>query len=61
MSDEILCPECNARQKDLWDHEWGSREELVTSCGTCGADYVLLRRVSVSYEARRLPPGSLSR
>ena len=32
-------------------HDWGSREELTTSCDSCGADYALVRRVSVDYEA----------
>jgi hypothetical protein len=53
---EVRCPECGQIETDPEDHNWGSREDLVTSCGECGADYVLIRRVSVSYETRTLSP-----
>lgn len=51
----VYCPYCSARNTDPWDHDWGTREELVTSCGECGKDYTLVRRVSVDYEALALP------
>ena len=54
MNDTVKCPTCGETNGDLWDHDWGSREELVTSCGSCGADYTLSRTVSVTYEARAL-------
>ena len=54
MSDTVKCPACGETQRDLWDHDWGSREELTASCGSCGADYMLIRTVSVSYEAKVL-------
>jgi hypothetical protein len=54
MSTGVACPECGKPQRDLWDHNWGSREELTVSCGTCGADFVLSRIISVEYEARRI-------
>ena len=53
---DVLCPECEEAQGDLWDYDWGSREELVASCGECGADYILMRHVSVDYEAKKLSP-----
>lgn len=57
MSDTVQCPACDARQRDLWDYDWGSRESIVTSCDSCGADYTLSRTVSVTYEARALANG----
>ena len=54
MSDTVKCPTCGEIQRDLWDCDWGSREELTASCGSCGADYMLSRTVSVSYEAKAL-------
>jgi hypothetical protein len=51
MSDTVKCPMCGAVQRDLWDCDWGSREELTVPCGSCGKDYILHRTVSVSYEA----------
>lgn len=54
-SDMVLCPECEAAQGDLWEHEFGSREEIVTSCGECGKDYVLHLRVSHKYAASLAP------
>ena len=27
----VYCPYCSARNTDPWDHDWGTREELVTS------------------------------
>ena len=56
MCDLVRCPECDALQRDLWDYDFGSREEMAVDCGSCGADYLLVRRVSVDYEARRLSP-----
>jgi len=56
MSEEVLCPECGESQGDLWDYDWGSRECLAAQCGECGADYTLMRHVSVRYEARKLLP-----
>ena len=50
------CPECDEMIHDLDDHDWGSREDIVASCGSCGKDFVLSRRVSVSYSAARLTP-----
>ncbi len=54
MSEQVQCPECNEVQRDLWDHDWGTRETITTGCGSCGKDYVLARHVSVSYEAMRV-------
>ena len=51
--DAVACPLCGALQKDLWEHDFGSREELTASCGTCGADYLLGRHVTVTYAVRR--------
>jgi len=58
MSETVQCPECHEHQADLWDHEWGSRECVETTCGECGAPYILVRHVSVRYEAKRLSPGA---
>ena len=54
MNQCVDCPECGARQTDLWDYEWGTREELTASCGSCGADYLLSREVAVDYYAHSL-------
>ena len=54
MSDTVQCPVCDETNTDPWDHDWGSREELITSCGSCGADYTLVRTVSVTYEAKAI-------
>ena len=54
MGEQVACPECGEAQSDLWDYVWGQREEMVVACGSCGVDYTLVRRVSVSYEARRI-------
>jgi len=48
------CPACNEPCRDPDDHDWGIREELVTSCDSCGKDFVLSRRVSVSYSASKV-------
>lgn len=53
-SDGIQCPHCGIMLRDLWDHDWGSREELETDCGACGEPILLSRRVSVDYTAKAL-------
>ena len=55
-SDVVICPECGESQGDLWDYEFGSREELVTSCGSCGKDYVLHQRVTYDFAASAVAP-----
>jgi hypothetical protein len=54
VSDTVTCPACGAVQRDLWDHDWSRHEDIVTSCDSCGKDYMLSRHVSVSYEASKL-------
>ena len=54
MSDAVKCPVCGVIQRDLWDHDWSTREELTASCDSCGAGYTLVRTVSVTYEATAL-------
>ncbi len=48
----VECPECGDLVGDLWDFDWGSREEIETVCGECGAIYILQREVRVYYQAR---------
>lgn len=50
MSDSARCPFCGKLLKDLWDYNWGDREELRDDCGHCGKAICIVRRVSVSYE-----------
>lgn len=50
-SEMVICPECGEAQGDLWEHEFGSREEIVTACGSCGLDYTLHLRVTHRYAA----------
>lgn len=54
MSDRVKCPYCDAAQADLWEHDWNLYEDVVTSCDSCGKDYMLSRHVSVSYSAAKL-------
>lgn len=49
----VDCPECGEPQTDLWDHDWGSHEEITTACGSCGKDYVLSRSITVRYSAHK--------
>jgi len=55
-AESVQCPVCGEAQRDLWDYDWGTREELTASCGSCNAQYTLIRHVSVSYEARPIGP-----
>ncbi len=50
-SEMVLCPECGEAQGDLWEHDFGSLEEIITACGSCGEDYVLHLRVTHKYAA----------
>jgi hypothetical protein len=47
------CPWCRAMLDDLWDFEWGSREELRSECGHCGKDIVISRIVEVDYKVTK--------
>jgi hypothetical protein len=49
---DICCPECGKKQHDLWDHDWVHNEEVIATCGECGAEFHLLRRVVVEFEAK---------
>lgn len=54
MSDRVDCPVCGKALRDLWDYDWSTREELVASCGSCDAEFLLTRLVSVTYRAEPL-------
>jgi hypothetical protein len=42
---------CLGRQPDkhVWDYEWGQRESLETSCGSCDQPIVIHRVLDVTY------------
>lgn len=50
MSNEPNCPHCGEPQTDLWDYDWGNREQIKTECGDCGKPVIIARDVSVAYE-----------
>ncbi len=49
--ESIACPHCGEQNRDLWDHDWGSREEIETDCGACEEPFTLSRSVTVTYTA----------
>lgn len=53
-SERIACPWCGEMKTDLWDYNWGSREEIEVECGYCDKPFLLSRIVSVDYTARRV-------
>lgn len=61
MNEAVSCPECGEENGDLWDHDWGNREELTTSCGSCGKDFLIFRHITVRYEARPLKCDTIDR
>ena len=64
MSDNDVddrCPWCGYRDPDLWDFEWGNREEVRAECGSCGRDIVISRHVDVSYVVSRPSEGDRRR
>jgi len=54
-----MCPDCGEKQPNMDDYDWGSREEVTATCNSCGRDYILSRKVSVSYGAVSLRTCSL--
>jgi endogenous inhibitor of DNA gyrase (YacG/DUF329 family) len=50
-ADTVNCPHCGESQGDLWDHDWGTREEVRTECGECGKAVTLTR--TVDYAMRK--------
>lgn len=52
--DRLACPWCGEVRRDLWDYDWGSREEIEIECGFCDKPVILSRREDVSYSARRV-------
>lgn len=51
--ESVTCPACGESWADLWDYEWGNREEIHTECPHCAAALVLQRDVSVRYRVVR--------
>ena len=49
----LLCPWCGSVITDPDDYEWGNREGLTAECGECGNEFVLSRRIDVSYRAEK--------
>lgn len=47
--ESVECPECHESWGDLWDYEWGNREEIHIECPHCGVKLVLHRSFSVDY------------
>lgn len=47
--ESVTCPTCHESWSDLWDYDWGTREEIRTECPHCGMDIVLHRDVHVRY------------
>ena len=50
---EVMCPHCGYILRDLWDHEWGTREEVETDCGSCEKPIIIRRNVTVDYSAEK--------
>lgn len=50
--DKLECPHgCGHRMGDLWDFDWGSREEIITECEECLKPITIHRCVTVTYSA----------
>ena len=48
-SEHVKCPHCGETWADLWDYEWGTREEIRIECPHCDKLLTLHRRISVDY------------
>lgn len=53
-STEATCPHCGEKWQDLWDYEWGSREDIEIDCPFCGETLVLVRVVDVQYYTKHV-------
>lgn len=51
-SDEIACPHCGHKIRDLWEYDSDATE---IECGECEVQIVLVRHVSVLYTATVSP------
>jgi hypothetical protein len=47
--ERVACPNCGEAWADLWDYEWGHRDEIRIECPHCDAPLTLHRNISVDY------------
>ena len=53
-----VCPHCGHVDKDAWElnFEGGCEGETTSSCGKCGRDYSVSKRISVFYSTEKIEP-----
>lgn len=52
-AEELPCPWCGHKIRDLWDYGWGDQEEIENECPECDKPITIAREVSVSYKGMR--------
>jgi len=55
-AEELPCPWCGHKIRDLWDYSWGSRDEIEAECPECDKPIKISREVSVTYTGMRALP-----
>jgi hypothetical protein len=56
-TDEPIYPYCGNRERDAWEINFGGMDgDTEHTCGSCGEDYFLSRKVLVSYSSSKLQP-----
>ena len=53
---KIKCPECNEENTDIEEFfdTISSSEDVEISCGSCGDGFILIRKIKITYSAKKL-------
>lgn len=57
LTDFPVCPHCGHVERDAAEIDFGGMDgDTIVACGSCGVDYFVERRVSVSYSTAKVEP-----